>query len=82
MWGREAIYPRLFREARAINAALLPEQRFRVLGGDPPVDWEPADLGGFVRKQSEGVEWPTPDERYDRDFHATAVIRESRLTAL
>ena len=79
VWGKEEIYPRLFREARAINAALPPEQRFRVLGGDPPVDWERADLGGFVRTRSEGVEWPTADERYDRDFHAAAVIREQVL---
>jgi hypothetical protein len=79
VWGRHAVYPRLFREARTANAALPPEQRFRVLGGDPPVDWERDDLGGFVRTRSEKVEWPTADERYDRDFHAIGVIREEVL---
>jgi hypothetical protein len=43
------------------------------------VDWEREDLGGFIRKRSEGVEWPTSDERYNREFHAINVVREQVL---
>jgi hypothetical protein len=77
LWGRIDLYPRLFREARPVNSALPANQRFRVIGGDPPVDWERDDRGGFIRKPSGGAEWPTADD--DRDFHAVRVIREQVL---
>lgn len=53
VWGQKDVYPRFFREARAVNASLPVQQRFRVIGGDPPVDWERADLGEFATRA-----WP------------------------
>jgi hypothetical protein len=79
IWGRESMYPEFFRAARAANAALPPTRRFRVLAGDPPVDWERDDLGGFVPGSGFTVRWPTNDERYNRDFHAVDVIRREVL---
>jgi hypothetical protein len=39
-WGfRAAIYEQFFSSARALNQSLPPDQRIRVLLGDPPVDW-------------------------------------------
>jgi hypothetical protein len=79
-WGRTGIYPNLYREVRAVNATLPEERRLRIVLGDPPIDWERPDLGGFVLKPN-GIqaEWPTSDERYNRDFHPASVIRNEVL---
>lgn len=80
VWGSRAIYPNLYREVRAVNATLPVDRRLRILLGDPPIDWERPDLGGFVLKAN-GIqaEWPTSDERYNRDFHPVGVIRKEVL---
>ena len=79
-WGRKEIYPNLYREVRAVNGTLPEDRQLRILLGDPPIDWERPDLGGFVLKPN-GIqaEWPTSDERYNRDFHAVDVIRKEVL---
>lgn len=74
------MYEGFYRDVRALNASLPRERQLRVLLGDPPVDWEQPDLGGWVRKgNGVGVEWPTGDERYDRNFHAASVIAREVL---
>jgi hypothetical protein len=70
-WGNDPIYPSFYREVRAVNATLPKERQLRLVLGDPPVDWERSDLGGFVfQRDGIKVAWPTNDERYNRDFHA------------
>ncbi len=39
MCGVSAFYEELFPLIRRINQKLPPEKRFRVLAGDPPIDW-------------------------------------------
>jgi hypothetical protein len=39
------IYEEMFRAVRAVNAALPPEKRIRVLLGDPPLDWSQVHSG-------------------------------------
>jgi hypothetical protein len=79
-WGTNELYPMLYREIRAVNATLPQDRQLRILLGDPPVDWERSDLGGFIL-ESNGVraEWPTNDQRYNRDFHPVSVIRREVL---
>ncbi len=40
MCGVTTFYEQLFPLVRRVNLALPPEQRLRVLGGDPPIDWK------------------------------------------
>jgi hypothetical protein len=68
VWDRP-IYEDFFRAVRAVNAALPPERRIRVLLGDPPVDWVKVlagtqDWGPFIR---------------NRDGHAAEVVKREVL---
>ncbi|MCA9675070.1 MAG: hypothetical protein KC464_08550 [Myxococcales bacterium] len=40
MCGPSAFYERFFPLVRAINQRLPPDERLRVLAGDPPIDWD------------------------------------------
>jgi len=65
-WGyRASIYPEFFATVRGVNLALPPDQRIRVLLGDPPVDWT------AIR---------TPEDaktiRAERDEHFARVVEE------
>jgi hypothetical protein len=73
------VYEAFYREARHVNASLPPHQRIRVLLGDPAVDWDRADRGGWRPASTGRLGWPTDDERYDRDFHVVTVIRREVL---
>lgn len=65
---RAPIYPEFFATVRGANAALPPDQRVRVLLGDPPVDWT------AIR---------TPEDakmiRAGRDEHFARVVEEQVL---
>ncbi len=60
------VYEAFYREVRDVNASLPPHQRIRVLLGDPPVDWDRADRGGWIPASTGRLGWPTEDERYER----------------
>ena len=61
------IYEEFFRAVRADNAGREASQRFRVLLGDPPIDWS------AVRSADDLKPW------MDRDGHAAGVIRRDVL---
>ncbi len=61
------IYEDFFRAVRDVNASRRPEQRLRVLLGDPPIDW------AAVRTGDDLTPW------MDRDGHAVGVIRREVL---
>jgi hypothetical protein len=63
------IYEELFRTVRAVNASLRPDQRIRVLLGDPPIDW------GQVHAASDLTQYMGPA----RDAYAAEVIRREVL---
>jgi hypothetical protein len=68
-WGFMApIYEHFFHMVRAVNQALPPERRLRVLLGDPPVDWQalhtPEDAKNIIA---------------DRDGHFARVVEEEVL---
>jgi hypothetical protein len=62
------VYGQFFRNVRAVNWMLPPEQRVRVLLGDPPVDFDALESGAG----QDAV--PTEDER--DPFYAGVVERE------
>lgn len=62
------VYERLYRAIREINGTLPTDRRFRVLLGDPPIDWD------RVRSTADLSEW---DDR--RDPHAADVVRREVL---
>jgi hypothetical protein len=66
-WSSSA-YPKYFAAFRAVNRALPPGRRFRVLLGDPPIDWRavraPQDFGRFLEQ---------------RDTHFARVVEEGVL---
>jgi hypothetical protein len=74
------VYEAFYREARNVNASLPPHLRIRVLLGDPAVDWDRADRGGWIPASTGRLGWPTDDERYERDFHVATVVRREVLT--
>src|ERR1700733_9805477 len=49
------VYEQFLRRVRAVNWALPPDKRIRVLAGDPPIDWSvissPQQLGPFLRQR-------------------------------
>jgi hypothetical protein len=47
------IYEEFFRAVRAVNAALRPDRRVRVLLGDPPIDWDVIKTAEDVRRFGE-----------------------------
>ena len=57
-----------FRTVREVNASLRPEQRLRVLLGDPPIDWD------AVERRADHQEWLRL-----RDTHAAELIRREVL---
>lgn len=61
------IYEEFFRAVRDVNKSRRPDQRLRVLLGDPPIDWS------AVRGADDIKAW-------DRDGHAATVIRREVLT--
>lgn len=64
----QPVFERFYRTVRSVNAALSPGRRFRVLLGDPPVDWAmittPDQLAAFL---------------VQRDAHAVTVIQQQTL---
>jgi hypothetical protein len=62
------IYEEFFRAVRTLNASRRPDERFRVLLGDPPIDWK------TVRSADDLKPW------MDRDGHAVEVIRREVLS--
>jgi hypothetical protein len=62
------IYEDFFRAVRTVNASRRPEQRMRVLLGDPPIDW------AVVRTGDDLKPWMARDE------HAVDVIRREVLS--
>jgi hypothetical protein len=64
----QPVFEQFYRIVRSVNASLPPSRRFRVLLGDPPVDWSkittPDELGAFLLQ---------------RDAHAATVIQEQAL---
>jgi hypothetical protein len=62
------IYEEFFRAVRTVNASRRPSQRFRVLLGDPPIDWN------AVRSSADLQPW------MDRDGHAVEGIRRDVLS--
>jgi hypothetical protein len=61
------IYEEFFRAVRQVNKSRRPDQRLRVLLGDPPIDWS------AVRSGDDLESW------MDRDGHAVTVIRREVL---
>lgn len=61
------IYEAFFRAVRDVNTSRRPDQRLRVLLGDPPIDWS------AVRSAADVKPW------LDRDGHAATVIRREVL---
>jgi hypothetical protein len=64
------IYEEFFRAIRAVNATRPPEQRLRVVLGDPPMDWE------HIHSSSEYL---ARMATLSRDEHAVEVIRREVL---
>jgi hypothetical protein len=62
------IYEDFFRAVRNVNSSRRPEQRLRVLLGDPPIDWAAVRTGDDLKP------W------MDRDGHAVDVIRREVLS--
>ena len=62
------IYEEFFRAVRTVNASRPRRQHFRVLLGDPPIDWT------MVRTADDLKPW------MDRDGHAVDVIRREVLS--
>jgi hypothetical protein len=60
------IYEEFFRAIRAVNATRPPEQRLRVVLGDPPMDWE---------NIHSSTEYLARMSTLNRDEHAVDVIR-------
>lgn len=68
-WGaRQPIYEQFFAAVRASNQALPPDQRIRVLLGDPPVDWSAIR----TREDAHAV-------RRGRDEHFASVVERMVL---
>ncbi len=61
------IYEEFFRAVRTVNASRRPNERLRVLLGDPPIDWN------AVHSAKDLKPW------MDRDKHAVDVIRREVL---
>jgi hypothetical protein len=61
------IYEEFFRAVRDVNKSRRPDQRLRVLLGDPPIDWSAVKSGADLKP------W------MDRDGHAVTVIRREVL---
>ena len=64
------IYEAFFRAVRAVNARLAPDERVRVLLGDPPIDWE------TVRSAADHGQWVSD---MARDRHPAAVVQREVL---
>jgi hypothetical protein len=70
-WGFDnPIYEQFFRTVRAINRTLPPDQRLRVLLGDPPIDWTQTKLAN---------EEDINTVMQQRDAHYTAVVETNVL---
>ena len=54
----QPVFEQFYRTVRSVNAALAPSRRFRVLLGDPPVDWskitDPDELDPFMESNLVG----------------------------
>jgi hypothetical protein len=66
--GDAPVYAGFFRAVRDLNAGLPPEERIRVLLGDPPVEW------AKVHSAADREKIPTEDER--EPFFAGVVKRQ------
>jgi hypothetical protein len=64
------IYEEFLRAVRAVNATRRPEQRFRVVLGDPPMDWENVHSSDDYLARMKTL---------NRDEHAVGVIRREVL---
>ena len=64
------IYEEFFRAIRAVNATRPPEQRLRVVLGDPPMDWD---------NIHSSEEYLARMQTRNRDEHAVEVIRREVL---
>lgn len=61
------VYQRFFKAVREVNEALAPEDRLRVLAGDPPIDWS------RVRSHDDAMRFS------DRDGHFAEVLEREVL---
>jgi hypothetical protein len=64
------IYEEFFRTIRAVNGTRPPEQRLRVVLGDPPMDWENVHSSDEYLERMKSL---------DRDEHAVDVIQREVL---
>jgi hypothetical protein len=61
-----------YRSVRAINAPLLKEKGYRVLGGDPPIDWDHVVTKDDVRK------WTVRRDTFPADLIRREVVERGR----
>lgn len=61
-----------YRAIRALNATLPQEKRYRVLGGDPPIDWEHVTTKADVRK------WVVRRDTFAADLIHREVVERGR----
>jgi hypothetical protein len=61
-----------YRAIRALNATLPPEKRYRVLGGDPPIDWEHVTTKADLRK------WVVRRDTFAADLIHREVVERGR----
>jgi hypothetical protein len=61
-----------YRSVRAINAGLRAEKRFRVLGGDPPIDWQ------HVVTKADHRKWEVRRDTFPADLIRREVVERGR----
>jgi hypothetical protein len=61
-----------YRAIRALNAALPSEKRYRVLGGDPPIDWDHVTTKADTRK------WTIRRDTFPADLIHREVVERGR----
>jgi hypothetical protein len=72
VWDRP-IYREFFEAIRAVNGRLKPEQRLRVLLGDPPVDWD-----AVQRRTADIGVWTRDRDRYPAELIEREVLAKHR----
>lgn len=65
-----------FRAVRAVNAALPPDRRLRVLLGDPPIDWD------SVHTREDHMKWIEMRETFPSDLIQREVLERRRHALL
>ena len=61
-----------YRASRALNATLPKEKQYRVLGGDPPIDWDHVTTRADVRK------WTVRRDTFPADLIRREVVERGR----